>query len=83
MNATALYDPTFFALHVGILRATDSRAPANCEAIEVTLAAIDSPDSDAVSADHRRAVLNDPQALESLHVASRTRRPQPRSCLLA
>lgn len=78
-----LYDPAFYALHVGILRATDSHVPVADEQVEGVWQAVLRADIEHVSNDVRRAVLSDANALETLHIRLRSHLAPRRSILLA
>jgi membrane glycosyltransferase len=81
--ASVLYDPAFYALHVGILRATECHVPVSAEQLEGVLETLRSSDAKAVSPADRRAVLNDARALERLHIHARSHLSPARSILLA
>lgn len=80
---SVLYDPAFYALHVGILRATDTNVSISEERLHGVVKALDNSGAQEVSPDDRRAVLNDLRALERLHVHTRSHRAPIRSALLA
>ncbi|MHB8902234.1 MAG: glucans biosynthesis glucosyltransferase MdoH [Thermoguttaceae bacterium] len=77
-----LYDPAFYALHVGILRATESRAAMSREQREAVERSLRSSDTRSLPAAVRRAVLNDAEAIEELHVLARSRLVHDRTSLL-
>lgn len=80
---SVLYDPAFYALHVGILHATDSHASASDEQVEGVWQALLNADTERVPREVRRAVLNDVHALETLHIRLRSQVTPTRSVLLA
>lgn len=79
---SVLYDPAFYALHVGILRATDSHVPASSERLESAIKALSSSGAESVPLEVRRAILNDARALERLHVHARSHCSSARSTLV-
>jgi membrane glycosyltransferase len=78
-----LHDPTFYALHIGILRATDGHRPANSGQLLEAKQRLLAGTLDAAPTDLRRAVLNDLRTLETLHVLSRCHRAPERTALSA
>ncbi|MFO0896707.1 MAG: glucans biosynthesis glucosyltransferase MdoH [Pirellulales bacterium] len=81
--AELLHDPTFYALHVGILRATDGHRPASPVQLQEARQRVVAQNLDSAPADLRRAILGDLRALETLHVLSRCHRPPERTALSA
>lgn len=80
---SVLYDPAFYALHVGILRATDTDVAMPTQRLEGVVQVLGQAGAAEIAADDRRAVLNDPRALERLHVHARSHLAPVRSALLA
>jgi membrane glycosyltransferase len=81
--AAVIRDPTFYALHVGILRATEGHLPISPEQLQqVEHLLLDGAASKA-SAPLRRAVLGDGVALEKLHILVRSHVPPSLTALLA
>jgi membrane glycosyltransferase len=76
-------DPTFYALHVGILRATESDTPIPPRQARELKRLLREGTLAAATADLRRAILNDWRALESLHMLARSHLPRARSALSA
>lgn len=68
-----LTDPTSFALHVDLLRAVGDACPMSADDFQVARDAVVADGPQAVPHDLRRAVLDDPAALESLHILARSR----------
>jgi membrane glycosyltransferase len=81
--AELLRDPTYYALHVGILRSTDGHRPATAAQVHAARQLLLAHRLDAAPAELRRAILNDARALETLHVLSRCHRPPERRALSA
>jgi membrane glycosyltransferase len=76
-----LRDPAFYALHVGILRATDSSVPISPAQFQQIQDLIHQDAQAVAPADVRLAVLSDWRALEALHIRKRSD-PPARSILL-
>jgi hypothetical protein len=81
--AELLHDPSYYALHVGILRATDGHRPATAAQVNEARQHLIAGDLDTASTELRRAILNDVRALETLHILSRCHRPPERRALSA
>lgn len=80
---SVLYDPAFYALHVGILRATDSHVPVPDEQVQSVWEALLNARPESIPPEIRRAVLNDAHALETLHNRLRSQLSPTRSVLLS
>jgi membrane glycosyltransferase len=79
---SVLQDPAFYALHVGILRATESDLPVSQEQLEQLKGVMSAGPVGIVPAELRRAILSDSRAMEHLHVQMRTRLRPAHSVLL-
>jgi membrane glycosyltransferase len=77
-----LRDPTFYSLHVGILRATGGDRPIAVEQRLRLGALVRAAAVQHISAPDRRAVLSDSKTLEWLHLLMRTHHRRPQSALL-
>ncbi len=77
-----LEDPAFFAMHRGILRATAGEVRLPREDYLQAARLLAQNEAEEVSPELRRAVLNDPEALEDLHILVRSHLHRPRSALL-
>jgi membrane glycosyltransferase len=80
---TVLYDPAFYALHVGILRATESQVAISDQQLVAVEKSLRSSGSQSIPATVRRAVLTDAESLEELHIFARTHLTRDRTVLLA
>jgi membrane glycosyltransferase len=78
---SVLSDPAFYALHIGILRATNSDVPLSCNEREHVKRAISPGGIQALPADLRRSALSDLYLMEWLHVSRRAHSPATRSPL--
>lgn len=79
-----LRDPTFYALHVGILRATEGGAPLSAEQQQQFDQLLrDGGDFSTAPKELRRAVLGDWRTLEKLHVRVRSQVAPTQSALTA
>jgi membrane glycosyltransferase len=77
-----LRDPTFYSLHVGILRATDSDRPLPAEQRTRLGDLVRAAAFPQITAPERRAVLSDSSTLEWLHLLMRTHHRRTPSALL-
>jgi membrane glycosyltransferase len=80
--ASVLQDPAFYALHMGILRATESDLVVSPEQFEQAKRLIAAGPMAVASAALRRAVLNDLRLMEMLHIRMRTQLPPAHSVLV-
>ena len=76
-----LQDPAFYALHVGILRATESHAPISPQQFRQIVHLMSTGALAITPAELQSAVLNDWQTMETLHIFLRSHVPQTHSIL--
>lgn len=76
-----LFEPAFYALHVGILKATTAGMRISPEDLQRVKTLLSKAGSRALPQQARRVLLNDPVALESLHIFSRSQLMPDRSAL--
>jgi membrane glycosyltransferase len=79
----ATWDPVYYALHVGILRATQTEAHVTSEQWQAVVAALRQDGLAAIEPSLRRAILSDPRAMEALHVYARSHLPPATSLIAA
>lgn len=75
-----LRDPAFYALHVGILRATESHVPLADEQREQVQSVFEGR-CESIAPEIRRVVLGDSRILEALHLHVRSHLPATQSVL--
>jgi membrane glycosyltransferase len=78
-----LQDPAFYALHVGILRATETQLALSSDEVRKIIQLVNIGHEESISADLRRVILLDPLTLEALHIRARSHIPAAQSVLLA
>lgn len=81
--AAVLNDPAFYALHVGIIQATQPDQPVSPDERRTATRLVKTRGSRAVPGDLRRAILNDRRAIEYLHILTRSQGRGSESVLLA
>jgi membrane glycosyltransferase len=81
MFAAVFYDPAFYALHVGILRATESDVPMSSPQLQQVNCWINSSAVMTAPAELRRAILSDGRTMERLHILARSQLPASPSIL--
>lgn len=70
-------DPAYYSLHLGILRANGVEVTMPAATLKEALRVWHNDGPRALRPEVRRAILNDPRALELLHVAARSQVGQP------
>jgi membrane glycosyltransferase len=79
---SVLQDPAFYALHLGILRATESHSPISSGQLEQVKLLMNAGPVGVLHSELRRAILSDGKLMEALHVQMRSHLPQAHSVLL-
>jgi membrane glycosyltransferase len=80
--ALVFKDPAFYALNVGILRATESHVPISPQQLQQAKQLMSTDAMATAPAEFRRAVLSDWRTMESLHILVRSHLPPVHSVLL-
>jgi len=80
--AAVIRDPTFYALHIGILRATEGHLPISPQQLQQAEQLLLTGAVATAPAQLRCAVLGDWRALEKLHILVRSNVPPTLSALL-
>ena len=80
--AAVIRDPTFYALHIGILRATEGHLPISPHEFQQVEHLLRTGAVATAPAQLRRAVLSDWRAMEKLHILVRSHVPPTLSALL-
>jgi membrane glycosyltransferase len=80
--AAVIRDPTFYALHIGILRATEGHLPISPHELQQVEHLLRTDAVATVPTQLRRAVLSDSRAMEQLHILVRSHVPPTLSAVL-